>query len=120
MEGLPSAEGSSEYDTAREVEAADFINNTTDNIEDHNTDVSPELNTTSEQTGEDVNDVVEEVTEPVTVVAARPDRVNVLDSLQSVLDRMKSKEDIEGIDLRAIDELCFQIRFHAQAMANGS
>jgi hypothetical protein len=47
--------------------------------------------------------------------------VNVLDGLQAILGQVKAAE-AGTMDLRAIDELCFQIRFHAQlgAMASPS
>ncbi|KAL2417746.1 hypothetical protein ABEF95_004357 [Exophiala dermatitidis] len=42
----------------------------------------------------------------------------VISSLQAILERLKSTPK-EEIDLRAVDDLCFQIRFQAQVVAQG-
>lgn len=41
---------------------------------------------------------------------------NIMASLQNVLDRLKAG-DAGDVDLRTVDELCFQIRFQAQVIA---
>lgn len=56
---------------------------------------------------------VVEVTLPSSDVA---EGQNVLASLQAVLDQVK-KAPSRALDLRQIDELCFQIRYYAQAAA---
>ncbi|OAP55097.1 hypothetical protein AYL99_10797 [Fonsecaea erecta] len=46
-------------------------------------------------------------------------RPSINSMLQDVLDRLKSAEPGD-VDLRALDDLCFQIRFQAQVMAQGA
>ncbi|KAK5461020.1 hypothetical protein LTS15_003083 [Exophiala xenobiotica] len=46
----------------------------------------------------------------------QPLEASIMSSLQGVLDRLKSSKPGD-IDLRAVDDLCFQIRFQAQVVA---
>lgn len=72
------------------------------------------------------DNVVQEFPDATSVTAAAPCSNNresseqtdpaFLTTLQTALDQLKSNTT-ENIDLRAVDELCFQIRFHAQMLS---
>lgn len=67
---------------------------------------------------EDVLVGTEDVTAEVFTQVDKADRnvqPGIVASLQSILDRLKTT-NMEKIDLRAVDDLCFQIRYQAQAI----
>lgn len=81
---------------------------------------SAEPEVVEQNVGVDLEDAVdeslvqEEIPEPSASDAPAAPPVDVLASLQQVLDHLKDAK-AGSVDLRAVDELCFQIRFQAQA-----
>ena len=73
----------------------------------------PEVATTARS-----SPIMEITTNELTQVVSREDNTaaDILASLRSVLDRLKSADPAD-IDLRKVDDLCFQIRFQAQIIA---